>query len=138
MADVRGRGMTLLLWGLSLALLALVASRQRAVQRAELRALRRPYPVDLFCDDAAPAAALAARPATRPALQTGAAILALALALDVSAAPQAWSPPDSLVAIHGDAAFAPLQMFEDQSLDLTAYAPGSWTTAASAADGWFV
>lgn len=130
--------MTLLLWGLSLALLALVVRRQRVAARAETRALRWSYPVGLFNEESAAIAAPAARPASRSTLQTGAAILALALAFDVSGASQPWSPPDHLEAVHSDASFQSLQMFDQQSLDLTAHAPGAWTSASLGADGWFV
>jgi hypothetical protein len=130
--------MTLLLWGLSLALLALVSGRQRAAGRAELRALRWSCPADLFHQESAAIAAPAARSAARPALQTGAAILALALAFDVSAAAQSWSAPDAAEAIHRDAGFEPLQMFEDHGLELAALGPGAWTIASAGADGWFV
>ncbi|CAN7482938.1 hypothetical protein LJR225_003342 [Phenylobacterium sp. LjRoot225] len=130
--------MTLLLWGLGLALLALVARRQWSAARAEMRALRWSYPVGLFCDETAPIASPAAQPAGRTGLHAGAAILAVALALDVSAASQAWSPPSSVEAIQGGAALEPLQVFEDQSLDLSAYGAGSWSAATLATDGWFV
>jgi hypothetical protein len=134
--------MTWLLWGLSLALLALVARRQRIAERAELDVLRRPYPADLF-SQASPqvspqVAAPPAWPAARPALQTGVAILALALALDVSAASH-WSPPASVEAIHGEAELPSLDLDLDLDLglDLTTYAP-PWTAASLATDGWFV
>jgi hypothetical protein len=102
-----------------------------------MRALRWSYPAGLF-DEANAAAAPAARHASRANLQTGAAILALALAFDVSAASQSWSPSDSAAVFHAEARFEPLQMFDDHGLDLTALGPGAWTIASSGADGWFV
>lgn len=61
----------------------------------------------------------------RPALQTGAAILALALALEVSAAPHA-------------AFFGHFDVSDGPHVDFDAYAPASWSLSASASDGWFV
>lgn len=79
------------------------------------------------------------RTSVRPALQTGVAILALALALDVSAEPQAWFAPLEPEAA-SSAASSGLLDFTDgsQHAGLDAYAPPSWTMPTSGADGWFV
>jgi hypothetical protein len=74
------------------------------------------------------------RPSPRPALQTGVTILAIALAIDVSAAPLAQLAP-----IEPAAAAAGLHDFTTGQDAFAAYAPASWTLASSSAsDGWFV
>lgn len=77
------------------------------------------------------------RSSVRPALQTGVAILALALALDVAAEPQAWFAPLEPEAASGVATSAGLLDFTEGA-GFSAYAPASWTVSASTSDGWFV
>lgn len=78
------------------------------------------------------------RTSVRPGLQTGVAILAVALALDVSAAQQSWFAP--LEPEAASSAASGLLDFTGGSLHagLDAYAPPSWTTPTAGADGWFV
>lgn len=130
--------MTLLLWGLGLVLLALNLAAGREGPAAR-RDPERSYPVRPPAAESAWIAAPAARSVTRPAMQTGAAILAVALALDVSAGSQAWSPPSGVELVHGIAAIDLPQAPDAQGLlDLAAYAPAPWTDATLATDGWFV
>lgn len=79
------------------------------------------------------------RTSVRPALQTGVAILAVALALDVSATPQAWFAPLEPEAASSAASGLLDFTGASQHAGLEAYAqPLSWTTSTAGADGWFV
>jgi hypothetical protein len=93
------------------------------------------YPVEPALAGAALAAAPPPRP--RPTLQTGVAILAVALAIDVSAAPLAQLAPIAPEP-GAHAAVSGLYDFTDGCDVFAAYAPASWTVSATATDGWFV
>jgi hypothetical protein len=125
--------MTLILWicGVAMTGLLLAAWREGRDQAPDRWWS---YPVQPLAEAAIDDAPM--RASVRPALQTGAAILALALALDVSAEPQAWFAPLEPATASGVAASGLLD-FTDGS-GFSAYAPASWTMSASTADGWFV
>ena len=78
------------------------------------------------------------RTSVRPGLQTGVAILAVALALDVSAAQQSWFAPLEPEAASSAASGLLDFTGASQHAGFDAYAPPSWTTPTAGADGWFV
>lgn len=126
--------MTVLLWACCLMAMGLVL--------AALHEAREPQPDRWWSYPVQPAlAGLAAadpgpppRPSARPALQTGVTILAIALAIDVSAAPLAQLAPIEPTTIAGG-----VHDFMLGHDAFAAYAPASWTLVSSAAsDGWFV
>lgn len=121
--------MTLLLWFCSLAVLGVVLAAWRE-GRAAAPDRWWSYPVQPAPAERGEAGPLM-RPSPRPALQTGVAILAVVLAIDVSAAPLAQLAPIEPAAASG--------VYDFTSQDsVAAYAPASWTLPATAADGWFV
>lgn len=113
--------MTLLLWFCSLAVLGVVLAAWRE-GRAAAPDRWWSYPVQPAPAERGEAGPLM-RPSPRPALQTGVAILAVALAIDVSAA--------------GAGASGAYDVAANQDA-LAAFSPASWTVPTTATDGWFV
>lgn len=114
--------MAVLLWVCSLAVMALVVTAWREG--------RDPTPDRWWSYPALPAFAevpveqgMPMRAGPRAALQTGVAILAVALAIDVSAA--------------GAGASGAYDVAANQDA-LAAFSPASWTVPTTATDGWFV
>jgi len=127
-----GGVMTVLLWICGLAVVSLfLAAWQEG--RAEAPDRWWSYPVEPAV--AAVASAPLMRPSPRPTLQTGAVILAVALAIDVSAAPLAQFAPPEPEAVSAAAGFHDFTTGQDA---YAAYAPASWSLSVSASDGWFV
>jgi hypothetical protein len=143
--------MIVVIWCLGVVVLALALLRQGPAL-ASTTAPERPYPVQPLRDDAPQAAPWVARSGTGAGWRTGAALLALALGADVSAAGQTWARPAELQAA------APAQAWDSPGLggydltserlnaatrlaaddrDLIGYAPSGWMTPP-VADGWFV
>ncbi|HKR88445.1 MAG TPA: hypothetical protein VJS38_09735 [Phenylobacterium sp.] len=111
--------MAVLLWVCSLAVMGLFLAAWRE-GRGQAPDRWWSYPaLPAFADGAAADPGPLMRPSPRAPLQTGVAILAVALAIDVSAASGIYD-----IAANQDA--------------LAAYAPAGWTVPAIATDGWFV
>lgn len=125
--------MAVLLWVCSLALMSLMLAAWREGREAAPDRWWS-YPVVPALAGVPVEPGPPARHSPRPTLQTGVAILAVALAIDVSAAPLAQlapvEPGPAVSAGFHDLPIAPEPM--------TAYGAASWTLAATATDGWFV
>lgn len=125
--------MTLLLWFCSLVMTGLLVAAWREGRDAAPDRWWS-YPVTPPVSEAADEGALM-RSNNRPVLQTGVAILALSLALDVSASPSSWFSlePEATPSV-ASASAGLLDFTESRYIG----PDGVWSAPSSASDGWFV
>ena len=128
--------MTGLLWCLSLMLTALLFTVARARQTRRARAavlVTEPAP------PAPPIALAALRPSPRVAVQTSAALLAIALALDVSSPVQAFAAPaeDGVYVAQAEQLYV-LPEADAQAWTQVELAPDWAFKAINATDGWLI
>ena len=130
--------MAVLMWALSVMLTALVAWALGG--RRMVRANMVPIVVSTPAVQPAPVAFPVPRPSSRVAVQTSAALLAIALALDVSATPQAQAAPlepDGVYSALADDAYV-LAEAAGEAWTPVELAPDWALKAISTTDGWLI